>query len=573
MVRLLADWFDWLLVQVLEGPLVVPARHWPLIGALLEESMTASSEADIISILVPSIMPELRSVTLQFQLEDELLGLPTFLHRIGEQVFYGPPDAHSARNKNACMVWEVNNMALIPVGLSKLVSSRRAGRVLAAEQLAIEYAQLTGVSTEPLLVKPEPAPVAVMSLLATPKKPRGRPSVAKDTTTPLPGQAQLSSFFTVIKKTAAERPAAVELFQPFHVYEHCHLAPINAFADYLVMAEEEDSQMAATQSLGSEDFWTEFRHHAKKSAVAWQGKKLASCLAWRDGSMYFPAKLLQFHENYRPAYFGSMEKMKRSRVVSGRRPFAKEEGLDYEVDSDDDWCEELEVGDDAESIRSEDDDDDEDPDEEEEDEEEDGENQAMHSADEEDSWLDDGEAADMPTFKRQSYKKGQKRRYTQLQPIILGPHWGDQRVPEGLAVLCTRFLGDVQMIVTPLDPFAGSFIPSPPVLKPTPDAVPKVAFVEDQHLRPLAALVNGSGLGVAKLYDLFAAVHGRISKKQFELRINQIAVKNKVAGKGVWMVRPEYGHLLPTPEPVIPVAISSETDVLASQVADVMMVD
>lgn len=50
-------------------------------------------------------------------------------------------------------------------------------------------------------------------------------------------------------------------------------------------------------------------------------------------------KLLQFHENYRPAYWGTFSKT--SNVITSRNPFRKHEGLlDYTVDSDDDWEEE-----------------------------------------------------------------------------------------------------------------------------------------------------------------------------------------------------------------------------------------
>ncbi|XP_063955951.1 chromatin assembly factor 1 subunit A-like [Lytechinus pictus] len=48
-------------------------------------------------------------------------------------------------------------------------------------------------------------------------------------------------------------------------------------------------------------------------------------------------KLLQFHENYRPAYYGTWQK-KESGVVTGRNPFKKDEDIfDYEIDSDDEW--------------------------------------------------------------------------------------------------------------------------------------------------------------------------------------------------------------------------------------------
>lgn len=51
------------------------------------------------------------------------------------------------------------------------------------------------------------------------------------------------------------------------------------------------------------------------------------------------AKLLQFHDNRRPAYYGTWSKC--SKVILPRRPFGKEKELfDYDYDSDDDWEEE-----------------------------------------------------------------------------------------------------------------------------------------------------------------------------------------------------------------------------------------
>ena len=48
-----------------------------------------------------------------------------------------------------------------------------------------------------------------------------------------------------------------------------------------------------------------------------------------------PLKYLKFDENNRPAFFGTNST--RSTAVSGRRPFGKDDKLDYEVDSDDEW--------------------------------------------------------------------------------------------------------------------------------------------------------------------------------------------------------------------------------------------
>ncbi|XP_028672331.2 chromatin assembly factor 1 subunit A isoform X1 [Erpetoichthys calabaricus] len=50
-------------------------------------------------------------------------------------------------------------------------------------------------------------------------------------------------------------------------------------------------------------------------------------------------KLLQFHENYRPAYWGTWSK--KSKVITPRRPLNQDKDhLEYEVDSDEEWEEE-----------------------------------------------------------------------------------------------------------------------------------------------------------------------------------------------------------------------------------------
>ncbi|VDK73369.1 unnamed protein product [Litomosoides sigmodontis] len=74
------------------------------------------------------------------------------------------------------------------------------------------------------------------------------------------------------------------------------------------------------------------------------------------------AKLFQFHDNWRPPYYGTWRK--RSTIITGRRPFAKDtEALDYEVDSDEEWevpegddCDEITMSEEEDSDQSSDDD-------------------------------------------------------------------------------------------------------------------------------------------------------------------------------------------------------------------------
>uniref|UniRef100_A0A1I7T4F5 Chromatin assembly factor 1 subunit A n=1 Tax=Caenorhabditis tropicalis TaxID=1561998 RepID=A0A1I7T4F5_9PELO len=75
-------------------------------------------------------------------------------------------------------------------------------------------------------------------------------------------------------------------------------------------------------------------------------------------------KLFQFYENHRPPYYGTWRK--KSKVISGSCPLAEEEGIDYEVDSDDEWEDEPSDGEECNSDEEADkDNDDEDGDEEE----------------------------------------------------------------------------------------------------------------------------------------------------------------------------------------------------------------
>lgn len=54
---------------------------------------------------------------------------------------------------------------------------------------------------------------------------------------------------------------------------------------------------------------------------------------------FMHTKLLQFHENYRPAYYGTWRK--HSSVISGRRPWQCDTSFfAYDVDSDEEWEEE-----------------------------------------------------------------------------------------------------------------------------------------------------------------------------------------------------------------------------------------
>uniref|UniRef100_A0A914DFW8 Chromatin assembly factor 1 subunit A n=1 Tax=Acrobeloides nanus TaxID=290746 RepID=A0A914DFW8_9BILA len=149
-------------------------------------------------------------------------------------------------------------------------------------------------------------------------------------------------------------------------------------------------------------------------------------------SSQFKAKLYQFHDSYRPPYYGTWRK--KSKFITGRRPFnMDDERLNYEYDSDEEWQNEPS---DAEDVNSEDE-----P--EPEDEERDSENddgffvphgyisEGEGSSDEEVAIREDPESRkkrleDLDAeFKETMQIKSKRAKKKQLTPRILGPYWGE----------------------------------------------------------------------------------------------------------------------------------------------------
>ena len=81
-------------------------------------------------------------------------------------------------------------------------------------------------------------------------------------------------------------------------------------------------------------------------------RRLSALLASRRR---IPAKVIIFHEDTRPGYFGTFTR--RSTCIGPRTPFAKDAvALDYNYDSGEEWEQEEEGGDDLASVGSSDDD-------------------------------------------------------------------------------------------------------------------------------------------------------------------------------------------------------------------------
>lgn len=142
-----------------------------------------------------------------------------------------------------------------------------------------------------------------------------------------------------------------------------------------------------------------------------------------------------------------------------------------------------------------------------------------------------------------------KRRHVEKTPIIVGPfRYGglpfDGMVPPEIAAI-TFIWAKCAAGAMPIDPLEG--VPTPEAIGVHASSQNAVSITGDM-LRILADLVNGSKQGVGKLLDLFMARLGgaKVSRRQFELKLNQIASKQQPQpdSKPIWVIRPEFSYLI-----------------------------
>ncbi|XP_036442273.1 chromatin assembly factor 1 subunit A [Colossoma macropomum] len=138
-------------------------------------------------------------------------------------------------------------------------------------------------------------------------------------------------------------------FAPFEIKEHMTLAPLTRVHCDEAVLEELDRYLAEPDTTlnGLKD-WTAHKPRKSGPTKPRHIDTMSDCLVVTDSSKPDDVpdrkrcgrmKLLQFHENYRPAYWGTWSK--KSNYVSPRCPFKQDrELLDYEVDSDEEWEEE-----------------------------------------------------------------------------------------------------------------------------------------------------------------------------------------------------------------------------------------
>ncbi|ORZ05750.1 hypothetical protein BCR41DRAFT_177258 [Lobosporangium transversale] len=291
-------------------------------------------------------------------------------------------------------------------------------------------------------------------------------------------------------KSDLSAPPLSELFHPFHIKKNTSLAPINQFTKHISaekIDEALDIKAGKDGDLSGMDVDMDLGHNVPKVAetkyaretvrslfsrrpqskgvdaqqqekklprhyksmtvseavrsgllVQDEGNDISYMLTWKD----IPSlrmRLLQFAENYRPAYYGTWSRQ--SKRITGRRFLGKDtELVDYDFDSEAEWEEDEE----GEECKSDDD---------EEDVEDVGSDQ-----DEEDDWLvpegylsedeglDAGEEGGAEITSQRKSKEVRRPALSQMTPIIVGPIFetvlGECSTHPVLEAYHVEFLGD-----------------------------------------------------------------------------------------------------------------------------------
>ncbi|TSK53654.1 Chromatin assembly factor 1 subunit A [Bagarius yarrelli] len=139
-------------------------------------------------------------------------------------------------------------------------------------------------------------------------------------------------------------------FAPFEIKEHMALAPLTRVQCEEAVLEALDRFLTEPdEAFDCLQDWITHKPRTSGPTKTKHADMLRDCMVVNDSGpkpegdpdhkCYGRMKLLQFHENYRPAYWGTWRK--KSTHISPRCPFKQDKDLlDYEVDSDEEWEEE-----------------------------------------------------------------------------------------------------------------------------------------------------------------------------------------------------------------------------------------
>ncbi|XP_066552318.1 chromatin assembly factor 1 subunit A [Amia ocellicauda] len=165
-------------------------------------------------------------------------------------------------------------------------------------------------------------------------------------------KAEITRFLQKAKTQQAPKTlaAACGKFAPFEIKENMVLAPLTRVqCDEEVLERLDVFLVKPDDSLDSRRDWLHRQHRRSGPTLPRETKAASSeCVVLVDGpgpaagpdrAQCGRLKLLQFHENYRPAYWGTWSK--KSQHISPRCPLRQDKDLlDYELDSDEEWEEE-----------------------------------------------------------------------------------------------------------------------------------------------------------------------------------------------------------------------------------------
>ncbi|KAM3619630.1 uncharacterized protein V6R79_011059 [Siganus canaliculatus] len=163
-------------------------------------------------------------------------------------------------------------------------------------------------------------------------------------------KAEITRFLqkSKIQHTPKTLAAACGKFAPFEIKENVFLAPLcRVQCEDYVLEELDRCLTNPSENPNGLNDWIRQKPRQSGPTKPRRTDSVSECVAVEgnkaddvpDRKRYGPMKLLQFHANYRPAYWGTWSK--KSSHISPRCPLRQDKDLlDYEVDSDEEWEEE-----------------------------------------------------------------------------------------------------------------------------------------------------------------------------------------------------------------------------------------
>ncbi|XP_063680457.1 chromatin assembly factor 1 subunit A-B-like [Bolinopsis microptera] len=361
-------------------------------------------------------------------------------------------------------------------------------------------------------------------------------------------EEKFKSFFVVKKPTTASTAPKVETlekkFRDFVITPNMLLAPINrtepVTGDILPPGPLQwDTNLAHVRSVVKE------MRSKQKYETDQLSCELEILSVSNPKEIKVKRKTLHFHENHRPAYFGSWRK--KSTTIRPRRPFGQDKSLlEYDYDSDEDW-EEEEEGEDISSEKEDEKEEEKEKDKEkdEDDEEDDGffvpHGYLSDDEGDEDCGMTDEAKNKRLEQRKQQFDEEQKSKESGLlKAQIVGPAWITDPVPSDQARYLSQFAAVWSNDMTdnePIDPFAR--------VQPVAQMKTDSAVKNDKKELPIAGygllirFLHGSPIGMSRAVEKFQEMwhsdetRGKVSKRQLSQLIPTLVKKCMRPGNGM----------------------------------------